>query len=138
MAVATILLVEDHDDSRLAERLLLERSGYVVVEARTGFDGLALSLATHPQVVLLDMVLPGIDGEQLARMLRADLACKDVALVGLSASDDPELRTRALDAGCDEFIAKPVSPSKLVMIVERYLRGGADARRSEQRPGVGL
>lgn len=120
MPAPTILLVEDHDDSRLAERLLLERSGYVVVEARTGHDGLALSRSAHPRVVLLDMVLPGIDGEQLARMLRADLGCKDVALVGLSASDDPELRTRALNAGCDEFIAKPVSPLFLVGVVERF------------------
>lgn len=124
MTGATILLVEDHDDSRLAARFVLERSGYDVVEARTGFDGLALSLATHPRVVLLDMVLPGIDGEQLARMLRADSGCRGVALVGLSASDDPELRTRALDAGCDEFVAKPVSPVSLVEIVERYLKHG--------------
>ena len=73
---------------------MLERSGYLVVEARTGLDGLALSLATHPRVVLLDMVLPGIDGEQLARMLRADRGCRGVALVGLSASDEPGVRAR--------------------------------------------
>lgn len=121
MTGQTVLLVEDHDDTRLAERFVLERCGYEVVEARTGFDGLALSLAAHPSVILLDMVLPGIDGEQLARMLRADGQSRHVVLVGLSASDEPDMRARALRAGCDEFVAKPVSPVDLAAVVGRYL-----------------
>jgi CheY-like chemotaxis protein len=117
----TVLVVDDHQDTRLAERFVLERSGYLVVEARSGLDALALSLAMHPRVVLLDMVLPGIDGEQLARMLRADHACRGVALVGLSASDEPSVHARAIGAGCDEFIAKPVSPFMLIEVVGRYM-----------------
>ena len=120
IAAQTVLLVDDHDDTRLAERFVLEGCGYEVVEARTGFDALALSLASHPRLILLDMVLPGIDGEQLARMLRAD--GDTVPLVGLSASDEPDMRSRALRAGCDEFVAKPVSPVDLAAVVARYLR----------------
>jgi CheY-like chemotaxis protein len=118
----TVLVVEDHDDTRLAERFVLEGCGYEVVEARTGFDALALSLAAHPRLILLDMVLPGIDGEQLARMLRADGESRYVGLVGLSASDEPDMRSRALRAGCDEYVAKPVSPVDLAAVVARYLR----------------
>ena len=125
MTGQTVLLVEDHDDTRLAERFVLERCGYEVVEARTGFDGLALSLAAHPQLILLDMVLPGIDGEQLARMLRADRASR-VVLVALSASDEPDMRARALRAGCNEFVAKPVSPVDLAAVVGRYLAADGD------------
>jgi CheY-like chemotaxis protein len=80
-----------------------------------------LSLAAHPSVILLDMVLPGIDGEQLARMLRADGQSRHVVLVALSASDEPDMRARALRAGCDEFVAKPVSPVDLAAVVGRYL-----------------
>jgi len=122
MTAETVLLVEDHDDTRLAERFVLEGCGYEVVEARTGFDALALSLASHPRLILLDMVLPGIDGEQLARMLRADGDSRGVALVGLSASDEPDMRARVLDAGCDEYVSKPVSPVDLAAVVARYLR----------------
>jgi two-component system cell cycle response regulator DivK len=118
----TVLLVEDHDDSRAAERLVLEEAGYVVTEAATGLDGLALALATLPRVVLIDMVLPGIDGSQLARMLRADPSTRTTALLGLSASCDPEDRACALDAGCDAFLSKPFSPLQLVDLVDQLMR----------------
>jgi two-component system cell cycle response regulator DivK len=125
MTGQTVLLVEDHDDTRLAERFVLERCGYEVVEARTGFDGLALSLAAHPSVILLDMVLPGIDGEQLARMLRADGESRHIVLLAFSASDEPDMRARALRAGCDDFFAKPMSPVDLAAVVGRYLDDSA-------------
>ncbi len=118
----TVLVVEDHDDSRVAERLVLEQAGYVVTEAATGLDGLALALATLPRVVLIDIVLPGIDGTQLARMLRADPSTRTVALVGLSASCAPEDRASALLAGCDAFLSKPFSPLQLVDLVNRLMR----------------
>lgn len=118
----TVLLVEDHDDIRAAERLVLEQAGYVVAEASTGLDGLALAMATLPRVVLLDMVLPGIDGAQLARMLRADPAVRTVALLGMSASCAPEDRASALDAGCDAFLSKPFSPLQLLDLVDRLMR----------------
>lgn len=118
----TVVLVEDHDDTRAAERMMLEQSGYTVVEARTGFDALALSLATRPGVVLLDMILPGIDGCQLARMLRANPSTRGVGLIGLSVSCAPEDRANALDAGCDEFLPKPVPPRRLLEVVRRFVR----------------
>lgn len=113
----TVLLVEDHDDTRAAERLVLEDAGFVVAEATTGLDALALTLATQPRVVLLDMVLPGIDGAQLARMLRADPSTRSVALLGFSASCSAEDRMAALEAGCDAFLSKPVPPHQLVTAV---------------------
>lgn len=117
--VLTILLADDDDDNRTAERLVLEEAGYAVAQARTGFDALALTLATHPQVAVFDIVLPGIDGHQLARMVRANPATRFVALVALSASCAPEDRREALNAGFDEFLSKPISPHRLVSTVER-------------------
>lgn len=125
----TVLVVDDDDDSRSADRVVLEHFGFVVHEASRGLDALALAQITCPRVILLDMVLPEIDGAQLARMLRADPATRNVALVAMSASDASEERARALDAGCDEFIGKPIAPLELVNVIHRYIR---------QPAGVGL
>jgi CheY-like chemotaxis protein len=119
--VRTVLLADDHDASRSAQRVVLEQAGFIVAEARSGFDALALTLSARPDLVLLDLVLPGIDGQQLARMLRAETSTRHVGLLALSASIDPADRVGALEAGCDEFLAKPVSPTELVETVERIL-----------------
>jgi CheY-like chemotaxis protein len=118
----TVLVVDDHDESRLTQRLVLEYFGFVVTEARTGLDALALAQANLPRIVLLDIVLPEIDGRQLARMLRADPSTRNVALLAVSALSGPEERERALTAGCDEFISKPVPPLHLVRMVRLYAR----------------
>lgn len=125
----TVLVVDDDDDSRHADRLVLEHFGFVVREASRGLDALALAQVSRPRVVLLDMVLPEIDGAQLARMLRADPATRHAALVAISASDASEVRARAIDAGCDEFVGKPIAPSDLVSVISRYIR---------QPVGIGL
>lgn len=118
----TVLVADDHDESRLTQRLVLEYFGFVVSEARTGLDALALAQVNHPRIVLLDIELPEIDGRQLARMLRADPSTRHAALLAISALSGPEERERALIAGCDEFICKPVPPLHLVRIVRLYAR----------------
>jgi len=118
----TVLVVDDHDESRLTERLVLEYFGFVVTEARNGLDALAIAQANHPRIVLLDIILPEIDGRQLARMLRADPSTRHAALLAVSALSGPEERERAIMAGCDEFISKPVPPLHLVRMVRLYAR----------------
>lgn len=121
-APCVVLIAEDHDDTRIAERIVLEAFGFVVKEARTGLDALAIAQASRPRVVLLDLVLPEIDGPQLARMLRADPTTRDAALLAISASVNPGAREEALNAGCDAFVAKPVPPLVLVRMVRRHVR----------------
>ena len=118
----TVLVVDDDDATRLAERVVLEHYGFVVREASCGLEALALAQMSRPRVVLLDMVLPEIDGSQLARMLRSDPAMCDAALVGVSASGGVETRERALDAGCDEFLYKPMTPASLADAIIRQAR----------------
>ena len=118
----TVLVVDDDDATRLAARVVLEHYGFVVREASRGLDALALAQMSRPRVVLLDMVLPEIDGSQLARMLRSDPAMRDAALVGVSASDAVEDRIRAMDAGCDEFLYKPMTPASLAGAIIRQVR----------------
>jgi CheY-like chemotaxis protein len=116
----TILVADDHDELRDAVRLVLEYYGFAVHTAATGLDALAIAQATRPRILLLDMVLPAIDGEHLARMLRADPTTRDVALIATSASHS--LRGAAMDAGCDTFVGKPIPPQRLVSTVRYYAR----------------
>jgi CheY-like chemotaxis protein len=125
----SVLVVDDHDEVRGALRLVLEHFGFAVRDAATGLDALALAQASRPRIVLLDMVLPEIDGQLLARMLRADPMTRHAALVATSASAAPETRTEALSAGCDEFLVKPIEPLHLVATVRAYAR---------RRPGYDL
>src|SRR6185295_2569199 len=118
----TVLIVEDDDGTRLAERLVLESFGFFVREASSGLDALALAQVSRPRIVLLDIILPEIDGRQLARMLRADPSTRHAALLAVSALSGPEERERAITAGCDEFISKPVPPLHLVRMVRLYAR----------------
>ncbi|MGH7620166.1 MAG: response regulator [Gemmatimonadaceae bacterium] len=121
-----VLVAEDHDDTRTAQRIVLEAFGFVVKEARTGLDALAMAQASRPRIVLLDLVLPEIDGRQLARMLRADPTTRDAALIAISACTNPDARREALTAGCDAFVAKPVPPLLLVRTVRRHIRREVD------------
>ena len=121
-APCVVLIAEDHDDTRMAERIVLEAFGFVVKEARTGLDALAIAQASRPRIVLIDLVLPEIDGPQLARMLRADPTTRDAALLAVSASGSPEAKQSALNAGCDAFVAKPIPPLLLVRMVRRHVR----------------
>ena len=130
-APCTVLVVDDHDESRSTERLVLEYFGFIVQEARTGLDALAIAQANPPRIVLLDIVLPEIDGRELARMLRADPSTRDTALLAVSALSGQEERERAIAAGCDEFISKPVPPLHLVRMVRLYARRDAHLRRAE-------
>ena len=116
----TILVADDHEDLRDAVRLVLEYYGFAVHTAATGLDALAMAQATRPRIVLLDMVLPEIDGEHLARMLRADPTTRDAALIATSASHS--LRSAAMNADCDTFVGKPVPPMRLISTVRYYAR----------------
>src|SRR3954470_14576126 len=116
----TVLVADDHDDLRDALRVVLEYYGFAVHTAATGLDALALAQATRPRIMLLDMVLPAIDGEHLARMLRADPTTRDAALIATSASHS--LRAAAMKAGCDTFVGKPVAPMRLLSTVRYYAR----------------
>jgi len=110
----TVLVVDDHADSRIVARLVLESAGFRVIEAATGDDGLGAALATKPLVVLLDMVLPGLDGWEVARRLRRDPSTCDTTIIAVTALASPDDQDRARLAGCDEVLTKPVPPSTML------------------------
>ena len=124
---SSVLIADDHDHSRFAERVVLEDAGFAVIEACSGFDALVLAQVSRPRVMLLDIVLPEIDGLQLTRMLRADPTLRHSAIIAVTAFLGEDYRDAAFDAGCDEFVTKPVSATHLVELVRRYVRRPAPA-----------
>jgi CheY-like chemotaxis protein len=117
-----ILIIEDFDDARDMYREYLEFSGFRVETARDGREGIEKARATRPDLVLMDLSLPGIDGWEATRTLKQDPATKDLLIIALSAHALAAEGQRARDAGCDGFIAKPCLPPDLVGEVARYLR----------------
>jgi CheY-like chemotaxis protein len=117
------LVVDDHEDSRYVARLLLESGGFRVLEAGTGFEGIRIAFEQHPIAVLLDLIVPGVDGWNVARLLRADAEARGAAIIALTATVSPDDLDRALLAGCDAVLIKPVAPGMLLATVRRYVSG---------------
>jgi CheY-like chemotaxis protein len=116
-----VLVVDDHDDSRTIARLVLESAGFRVAEAAGGCEGLRLAAELRPQVVLLDLVLPGVDGWEIARLLRRDRATRRGIIIAVTAVANVDDQARAIDAGCDEVLTKPVSPSNMLSTIRSYV-----------------
>jgi two-component system cell cycle response regulator DivK len=116
-----ILLVEDHPDNRVLARKLLERAGFRVMEAVDGRQALEQVAALRPDLVLLDMSLPEVDGFTVARTLRHSPDFKDLRIVALTAHAMDGDRERVLEAGCDEFLTKPIEIPKFIPTIRRVL-----------------
>ena len=130
-----ILIVEDFDDAREMYRDYLEFSGFRVETARDGRDGIEKARALLPDLILMDLSLPVIDGWEATRLLKADPATKHMLIVALSAHALATEGERARSAGCDGFIPKPCLPPDLVSEIAKYLKGqpAVSARRARRR-----
>jgi two-component system cell cycle response regulator DivK len=121
-----VLLVEDFDDTREMYREYLEFSGFAVETARDGGEALQKARTLKPDVVLMDLSLPGIDGWEATRTLKAAPETKHLKIVALSAHEIATVGDRARQVGCDGFIAKPCLPSDLVSLISVYLKPNVD------------
>jgi CheY-like chemotaxis protein len=123
--MAKILLVEDNEMNRdMLSRRLVKR-GYEVAIAVDGEQGLAMARTERPALVLMDMSLPGLDGWEATRQLKARPETRDIPVIGLTAHAMAGDRDRALAAGCDDFDTKPVELTRLLEKIEALLRRAA-------------
>ena len=120
--MAKILLIEDNEMNRdmLSRRLV--RRGYEVAIAVDGEQGLAMARAEAPALVLMDMSLPGIDGWEVTRQLKASPETRGIPVIGLTAHAMAGDRDKALAAGCDDFDTKPVELPRLLVKIEELLK----------------
>lgn len=121
--VKTLLLVDADRDSRTVYRLLLEHSGYRVIEATSGPDALAAALATPPDLVITETRLPGMDGLSLLAALRQEPRLDHTRLCVLTATVTEPLETRCAELDVCSLLYKPIQPSKLLEVVGRILTG---------------
>ena len=116
-----ILTIDDQPDIRRLIRMTLEFDGYEVIEASSGEQGLSLARHHAPDLILLDIVMPGMDGIELTRMLKADLKLCDVPVVLLTALDRALHSQAAINAGAMLYITKPFNPVELLKSIKLIL-----------------
>lgn len=122
-----LLLIEDNDMNRDAISRLLERRGFTLLTARTGEEGVQLCGTVVPDLVLMDIGLPGIDGFEATRRIKADPATRAIPVVALTARALTSDREAAFAAGCDDYDTKPVDLPRLVGKIQRLLAEGRSA-----------
>lgn len=119
---ARILVVDDEERNRRLLVAMLEATGYTALEAADGTQALEFARQNPPDLVLLDIMMPGVDGYEVARALKADAATKSIPVVMVTALDDRDSRLRGLEAGAEEFVTKPVDRNELRIRVRNLLR----------------
>jgi two-component system cell cycle response regulator DivK len=122
MTQQTILYIEDNPENRLLVKRVLEAEGYVVIEADSGMAGLSQAVATRPDLVLMDINLPEIDGYELTRRLKRMDHLAGVPVVAMTANVMKGDREKTLAAGCDGYIQKPIDVDQLPIQIARFLK----------------
>jgi CheY-like chemotaxis protein len=119
VAPKTVLLVEDNEDNRIIYATALKFAGYEVLEAISGTEGVRLTRERKPDLVLMDISIPELDGWEATAILKADPATRAIPIVAVTAHALPDDEARSLEAGCDGYLAKPISPALLLAEVDR-------------------
>jgi len=117
----TVLVVEDFEDTRFLMRLELEQRGFRVIEAVNGAEGVQTALAERPDIILMDIGLPLIDGITATKQIRENASMKSALIVALTAHHESEYRASALAAGCDAYLTKPIDFDWLIDLLNRLL-----------------
>jgi two-component system cell cycle response regulator DivK len=116
-----ILVIEDHEENRRIMRDLLTHAGYEMLEAVTGEDGIVAAGLERPDLILMDIQLPGLDGYDTTRRIKADPALRPIPIIAVTSyalSGDDQ---KALAAGCDAYVTKPFSPRALLGKIREFL-----------------
>jgi CheY-like chemotaxis protein len=119
--VKRILVVEDNDTNMYLIKFILEKSGYEVIEAREGAVGVELAVKEKPDLVIMDIRLPDIDGLEATKRIRASKGNHKIPIVAITSFAMAGDREEALAAGCTDYIEKPINPDTFVAEIEKYL-----------------
>lgn len=118
----TVLIIEDEADISDLVAFNLQRNGFVTAQSFDGLDGLARAKSLMPDLILLDLMMPGMDGRGVFKELRNDSRTKDIPVIMLTAKGQVEDRIQGLEDGVDDYVTKPFSPKELVLRVKSVLK----------------
>lgn len=119
----TVLVVEDFEDNRFLMRRLLEMSGFGVLEATNGEEAVSIAKQEHPDLVLMDLSLPLLDGLAATRRIRKCDDLKQIPIIAVSAHDTSDFHTEAMAAGCNDYVTKPIDFDQLEQVINKLLEG---------------
>jgi CheY-like chemotaxis protein len=117
----TVLLVEDNEDNRIVYSTILQHFGYRVMEALNGEEGIAKARAEKPDLILMDISIPVIDGWEATQVLKRDPETRSIPIVALTAHALVSDREKAMEVGCDSYLAKPCEPKAVVSEVAKII-----------------
>ncbi|GAB4541628.1 MAG: hypothetical protein Kow0063_32660 [Anaerolineae bacterium] len=120
-ARSKVLCVDDDHDQRLLLSFLLERQGLEVRTARDGEEGVAIAREWLPDLILMDLMMPGIDGFEATRLLRADQRTLHIPILALTAYGEEKMQARAKEVGMNGFVLKTILPADLSQVLREYL-----------------
>lgn len=117
----TVLIVEDNEDNRIVYSTMLRHFGFAVDEAENGAEGILKARSNQPDLILMDIAIPVVDGWEAVQRLKKDPSTSHIPIVALTAHAMPADRERAMQVGCDGYLAKPCEPRTVVEEVRRIL-----------------
>ncbi|NQT28624.1 MAG: response regulator [Candidatus Omnitrophica bacterium] len=115
-----ILVIEDNKTNMYLIGFILKKNGYEVIEAKSGEEGIRLAIKEIPDLIIMDIQLPGIDGLETTKMIRESKADGKIPIIALTSYAMTGDRERALEAGCNGYIEKPINPDIIIGEVEKY------------------
>ena len=115
------LIVEDHPDLLEVLTLQLEKMGFAVVSANTGMEGVTKAVEEKPQLILMDIMMPGMDGRESTRRIRSNPETKDIPILVITALTKESQLRECIKAGCNDYIVKPFTPEKLLKKIQTVL-----------------
>ncbi len=116
-----VMVVEDNEKNRKLMRVVLRAKGYNIIEATTGEEALNLLKNQKPDIILMDIQLPGIDGLTLIKQIKASAITKDIPIIAVTAYAMKGDEQKILETGCNAYVSKPVNTQELPLIVEKYI-----------------
>src|SRR5215204_3060984 len=129
----TVLLVEDTEDNRFMMRRLLEMAGYRVIEAMNGEEAVKLAEKESPQLILMDLSLPVIDGLAATRLIRKLPDFKSTPIIAVSAHDTSDFQSEAIAAGCNSYVTKPIDFNELEELIGQLLKEVGPQKGSKEK-----
>ncbi|MDR4505036.1 MAG: response regulator [Candidatus Scalindua sp.] len=122
MSDKNVMVVEDNEKNRKLMRVILKSKGYNVIEATTGEEAISALKKQKPDIILMDIQLPGIDGITLAKQIKEDANTNDIPIIAVTAFAMKGDEQKILSSGCNGYISKPIDTHELINIMEQYLR----------------